>query len=410
LNRFSFGLSHSESAAVPNRNELLNQEENKYRQKRSIPPPLYKFKIELKKPSNKPANEINDPGAMLVISQECINRRTNTNPESIHFLNGSTFWNHFRKQNTSPGTHRDTTSLLVDPDCIKHRIDNIKLEKRHALELSQGEEETFKAFDSFFSLKKEFDKTVDLKEAATNVVKDTAQNIDKKQELIDNDEQRHAIYQQSLDKLVKKDGTLFDYLSGKISIDETDKLEIERWVRAQRSVHTEMYRVYSEAILQPDISDISEIQEFAKSRLKTQDFPSQRVRDIFDKIKESRNIEPLGRDDLVRILKRQDFLQNVDNENDTTIIFSRAYSRYREWRSGLESPDIKVRTVDSAHRSHIIPKTDFIKRLNFLESPIIKVRTSSDYLKNQALPILEKISNWRKPHGLIKIKPSEKQH
>ena len=53
------------------------------------------------------------------------------------------------------------------------------------------------------------------------------------------EDNKRELYQQSLDRLTNRDGTLFDYMSGKIAIDESDKYEIDQKLRANRQAEKE---------------------------------------------------------------------------------------------------------------------------------------------------------------------------
>jgi hypothetical protein len=365
------------------------------------PPPLYNFHLKLRKPVSKAFPDEDAPEATLCISSDCIERRSKQASAGEHFLGSSSFWDHFQKQDESR-VFRDTTSLIIHQHCINHRIKHTKAPTRHALETSEGEKETFKAFDSIFTdeshesvnnpLTNSSDATEILASTPGEIV---AKELDEEQIFL---KIKKELFQESLNTLNQKDGTLFDYLSGKISIDEADKHEIGKWVRNQHSVPTEIYRTFSEAVMQADSGAMVDIQKQVRMKLHENDFPSSRVRKIFNRLKETSKNTILDRTSLIRLLKRQDYICEAEagSESKTTISFSRAYSRYRDWRSSVESPKIEVRTTDISQRQDIIPSENPCRTWHFLDPPKIEVRTSSDYRKKQTLPVIDKISNWKK--------------
>ncbi len=370
-----------------------------------IPPPLYKFKIELKKKFTNQPTEVQDPSSMLIISSDCIKRRTSVSQEENHFLNGTEYWDLFRQRSNTTPSQFDPNALVIDPFSIDYRTNNIKVEDKHALTGSGVDQETFKAFDALHPalLEKENveEETIDSDEATSEVAlrdKVLKSKEDKKQEYEKN---RAELYKSSLDDLVSKNTTLYDYWAGKILIDKSDKLEIGQWVRAQRSTSAEFYRAYTEAVLHPNIYSIKWLQEFVESRLKPEDFPGDKVKGIFKQIREELKLKKMKRDDWLGILKRQDFLTDESIETDGKITYSRAYSRYRDWQSNLQSPKITVRTSNSALQPHTFPQESFTPRLQLINTPIIEVRTSSDYLKGEALPIYNKLFSWKKSQDTL---------
>ncbi len=352
------------------------------------PPPLYNFQIGFKKLSGTGSEEEREPGEILIISSDCIKRRSEQNSGTDHFLGSTSFWNFFQKQDEDH-FFRDTTSLIIHQNCIDHRINNINAPKSHALEQVGDNEETFKAFDLVFE-----------NEADIPNGQEAEPPIETREEKQDEEtgylKVREEIYNASLNFLRQKDGPLFDYLAGKISVDESDKHEIESWIRNQHSVSTEMYRAISESIMQTTSDDLDQIHRLTRLKLHKNDLPSNRVNNIFSRIKEKNEKVVMDRRELIKLLQRNDFICESGEESKSSITFSRAYSRYRDWRSSLESPKIEVRTLDVSQRQYLIPSGTLSRNWSFLDSPVIKVRTSSDYRKRETLPVLDKISIWKK--------------
>ncbi len=370
----------------------------------SPPPPLYNFKFTLRKPIIHSTPDTYDHGTALVIFKDCIERRSETSSERRHFFAGSSTWNYFQKKNYRP-FYQDTSSLVIQKDCIEHRIVHNPLPSKHTLELSSSEMETFKEFDSFYREPDEYEDSLyfsDNSDSSFDEVDkysyvDPFEEENKAQAF--HQKKREELYQSCLDRINQKEGLLFDFKAGKIAIDNTDKHEIERWVRAQQSESIEMYRTYAEAIMHPEIGSIKGVQDFVRSKLKKSDFPGQRVVDIFDKLKENSYSVELKRQDLVGILKRQDYVSVNSDSLSTTLSFSNSYSRYRAWRETVESPKIQVRTASAAEKRPIIPFESFRKRWSYLDTPKINVRSSSEYQFKRTIPVFDKISNWRKSHS-----------
>jgi len=366
-----------------------------------IPPPIYKFKFETKRRYSPPEIRRFDPGVSLVISRDCIERRSETKTKKNHFLVGSSAWHQFQKR-TEQSSYIDPNALVIQRDCIENRIENIDLPSNHALEIPESMKDAFGAFDTYF--KEEYDiSTIDngfdpgpsesdfpYPQLDLDMIEDPEMAKEIHEHL------RSEVYQKSLDHLNNRDGTLFDYLSGKISIDGSDKFEIEKWVRAQHSEPTAMYRAYAEAIMQSKTQQISEIQEIARFKLKPEDLPPQRVRDIFDRLKEGSDSIHIRQRDIVTILRRQDYLSGEINEEQSGVTFSHGYSRYKNWRHSVESPVIEVRQIDTTNITPTIPVHSLSERWSFPSAPLISVRTSSDYKRKHTLPVFDKVSSWRK--------------
>lgn len=370
-----------------------------------IPPPLYRFKVKYRKlvshhyPSPDPSKS-----SSLVVSQDCISRRNDRISQQEHFLNGSNFWSYFKKEDDRALNYRDATSLLINPDCISQRITNIKAENKHALERSPSEAETLRAFDDFFNLSTstqlESEEEVWDEQAFDDDQSEEQKELDVLADVEEMLENRKQLFQQSYDLLKNRDGTLFDYMSGKISVDETDKRELDKWIRAQRSDITDIYRAFSEAVMQSEIKGMEDIQGLLRAKLQTEDLPSERVVFIFNEVKEKAELSTLQRQDLIRILKRQDYLSEDFSETDSTIAFSEAYSLYRDWDSDVESPDIQVRLEAMHHQSPVIPLKPVVREWYTMETPKITVRTSSEYKKKHTLSVYEKLTDWRKAQYL----------
>jgi hypothetical protein len=178
-----------------------------------MPPPLYKFKFEVKRPMRKNWVRTNDAGTSLVISKECIQRRSETIERQNHFLTGSAAWHYFQTKELQP-FYRDTTSLIIQRDCIKSRIDNVKLPTKHALELSPLELETFNEFDGIVDdANSDSEKHVRVEStiqdpASTDLPSDTDSSADADHAGEIHTQLRNELYQKSLDRLNKRDGTL----------------------------------------------------------------------------------------------------------------------------------------------------------------------------------------------------------
>ena len=373
--------------------EAENFIQNEMRRRFSAPPPLYNFRFEYKKHPEASYEGEDDPSKSLRISSECIKRRSEKHSESEHFLSNTEFWNFFHKVDDDRN-FRDTTSLIIHQACINHRITHISIPTKHALSRPEEDLETFKAFDSAFV-------NSQLVEKNSESRKDFENTPDKLQEQQADEQEAHEkireeVYQQSLGVLTRKDGMLFDYIAGKITIDNSDKHEIDKWVRNQYSVPTEIYRAFSEAVMQTESDELENIHKLVQLKLHKNDFPPQRVRDIFTRLQENNDTIRLDKKHLIKILKRQDYICESDAESQSSISFSRAYSRYRDWRSTLESPKIQVRTIDKSLRVPFIPTLTTARTWHFLDPPKIQVRTSSDYRKKPALPVIDKISNWKR--------------
>lgn len=364
-----------------------------------IPPPLYRFAFQVKKHAESGSVITRDAGVSLTISKDSIERRMNINVQKRHFFAESFAWSNFRKQEEQNFYH-DSTSLIVRPDCIDKRIYNINVPTRHALENSYAEMNAYRAFDSVFDTNPEITNGEVMTESDLGL--DSFVEFDPDAEFKEAQaeralvKRRKVLYEKSLYRLNNKDGTLFDYLSGKIAIDTGDKYHIERWVRQQQSVSTEVYRAYAEAVMQDRSKKISSIQASMREKLKPEDVPSKQVQAIFAKLKKRSESIRLKRSDLIRILKRHDFLHQKGSTETSEMSYSNAYSRYRSWRSTLRSPTIEVRQADLREYKPFISSETFVKRISFLDPPQIRVRTSSDYRNKPSLPILDKISQWRK--------------
>lgn len=370
----------------------------------SPPPPLYNFKFTLRKPIIQNTPDSYDHGTALVIFKDCIERRSETAAEKRHFFAGSTTWNCFQRKDFRP-FYRDTTSLVIQKDCIKHRIVHNPLPSKHTLAMSSSELETFKAFDSFYSKTNKYDDDLYYSDESDSSfdVADEYSYFDPYEEEIKeqarHEKKRKELYETCLNRINQREGLLFDFKAGKITIDHTDKHEIDRWVRAQQSESIEMYRAYAEAIMHPEIESIKGVQDFVRSKLKKADFPNRRVTDIFDKLKENSYSVELKQHDLVGILKRQDYVSINSDSLSPSLSFSNSYSRYRAWRKTVESPKIEVRPVIAGERRPMIPFESPRKSWSYLDTPKINVRSSSDYQFKRTLPVFDKIYSWKKTHS-----------
>ena len=358
-----------------------------------IPPPLYKFKFKTKKRIISDGTRRYDPGVSLIISRDCIERRSDVDVKDNHFLVGSAAWNYFQKKSDQP-FYKDSTSLVIQRDCVDQRIVNIKTPDQHALAISASDMEAFRAFNSLNN-ELEAETFFDVEDEYLDPGADMLASLDSEADDIIYEKTRAEVYQKSLDQLNNKDGILFDYLAGKISIDSSDKFEIEKWVRAQQSQPTEMYRAYADAVMQSKTNRIEDIQAIVRSKLKPDDIPSLRVKEIFNKIKENSENSTLQQHHLLSILKRQDYLGEYGEEDNSGIYYSSAYSKHRTWRSTVESPKIEVRQIDTSRQQHIIPFQTHSKTWNLPNAPLISVRTSTDYRKKHTLSLMSKASAWR---------------
>lgn len=365
-----------------------------------MPPPLYKFKFEFKRQIEADSADTEKNSDPLVIDSDCINRRISTFHEKVDFLQGSAFWDAFRKRGERQNMHPDATSLIVNQESILHRIVNLKPATRHALEWHPEEEKAFIAFDTTFegnSAEKE--ESASRSESGTDPTSKPGINPD----LMD------QLYDRSIRQLQDKDEVLHDWLSGKIAIDETDKYEMERWLRNQSSSPTDIYRAYSEAIMNTKSSNLKDIQKAVKKMIPPENFPSRRIKRIFNRIRRESNIASVNYKDIVNMLQRQRFLSEAPQPDASRLSFSEAYASLRDWRTFIDSPKIEVRLPEVYKPGSFLPVRGYSRKWNFPDSPDIKVRTSSDYMRQHAISVLDKIHNWRKSLKAPddKNKPSE---
>ncbi|MBU3917598.1 hypothetical protein KKA14_18860 [bacterium] len=190
----------------------------------------------------------------------------------------------------------------------------------------------------------------------------------------------NEIYENSLRSLKHNKGLLSEWLAKKVTNANSEKQEIRNWIRGQISSSGELIDIFEGVIEQTKTTDMAVIMKAVYQKIDKKDLPNQIVVDIFNRIKEESDLKPIEFKDLERILNERSVPRYYQITEKITSGYS--ISSYRNWKSFVESPDIKIRTSGFNKAPYLLVPKKSKKERTFLESPNIKVRTSNEYFNH----------------------------